>query len=165
MVLIVPITAKNVQTFKKVRLEALQDTPTAFGSTYARERELADSDWLKRVENWSGERGIGFLAMAGDNACGLAGSFLDQENASRAQLISMWTAPEYRRQGVGRLLVSAAAEWARSKGCTALDLLVTSSNQSAIHFYTTLGFAKTGHSLPYPNDPALVEHEMSLRIQ
>jgi hypothetical protein len=28
-------------------------------------------------------------------------------------------------------------------------------------FYQHLGFVRTGHTKPYPNDPALVEYEMA----
>ncbi|HXY23519.1 MAG TPA: GNAT family N-acetyltransferase [Candidatus Acidoferrum sp.] len=115
MITIVQITPQNVSTFKEVRLRALQDTPLAFSATYANESQLTDEDWLQRTQRWNGERGIGFLAIYGDTACGIAGSFLDQNDATRAQLISMWTAPTHRRRGVGRLLVDAVLEWARSR--------------------------------------------------
>lgn len=99
-----PITPLNTFLFKAVRLRALQDAPHAFGSTYAKESELTDSEWIKRVERWNGQSGAGFLAMDEDTACGIAGSFLDQDDATRAHLISMWTAPTHRQRGIGRLL-------------------------------------------------------------
>jgi ribosomal protein S18 acetylase RimI-like enzyme len=164
MIAIVPITPQNVSTFKAVRLRALQDTPLAFGATYAAESQLTDAEWLQRTERWSGQRGIGFLAMDGDAACGIAGSFLDQSDASRAQLISMWTAPTHRRRGVGRLLVNEVLNWARSRNARNLLLLVTSPNEPAIRFYERLGFTRTGRTQPYPNDPAILEFEMSRPI-
>jgi len=39
--------------------------------------------------------------------------------------------------------------------------MVTNNNFAAIAFYKRLGFAPTGHTEPYPNDPALIEYEMS----
>jgi Acetyltransferase (GNAT) family len=51
------------------------------------------------VERWNGERGAGFLAMDQDVACGIAGSFLDQDDPRRAHLIAMWTAPTHRQRG------------------------------------------------------------------
>jgi hypothetical protein len=95
LVTIEPITPLKILLFKTVRLRALQDAPYAFGSTYAKEVQLADSDWIKRVERWNGESGAGFLAMDEDTVCGIAGSFLDQNDATRAHLISMWTAPAH----------------------------------------------------------------------
>jgi ribosomal protein S18 acetylase RimI-like enzyme len=42
--------------------------------------------------------------------------------------------------------------------------MVTSVNDSAIRFYERLGFARTGRSEPYPNDPSITEYEMSRAI-
>lgn len=59
MIEIHQITEQNVQTFKTVRLRALQDAPHAFSATYAQESQLTDAEWLQRTQRWSGERGIG----------------------------------------------------------------------------------------------------------
>jgi ribosomal protein S18 acetylase RimI-like enzyme len=161
MITLEPITALNVAAFKEVRLRALQDTPNAFGSTYAREIQLTDAGWAARGARWNGERGIGFLAMDGGIVCGIAGSFLDEADPTRAHLISMWTAPTHRQRGVGRLLVEEIAAWARGRGTSQLLLMVTSSNQPAMIFYQRLGFTPTGRTEPYPNDSRLIEYEMS----
>jgi ribosomal protein S18 acetylase RimI-like enzyme len=110
---------------------------------------------------WNGEKGIGFLAMDGNAGCGIAGSFLDEDDRTRAHLISMWTAPTHRQQGIGRLLVNEIADWARLRGADLLHLMVTSSNVAAMLFYQRLGFIRTGRTEPYPNDPGLIEYEMS----
>lgn len=44
MITIEPITPQTALTFKAARLRALQDTPSAFGSTYAKESQLTDAD-------------------------------------------------------------------------------------------------------------------------
>jgi ribosomal protein S18 acetylase RimI-like enzyme len=158
------ITPHIAHIFKAVRLRALLDTPSAFGSTYTKESQLTDGDWVKRAERWNGQRAAGFLAMDGETACGIVCSFLDEEDAARAHLISMWTAPTHRRQGLGRRLVDQVLAWARSRGARTMVLMVTSNNMAAIRFYERLGFARTGRTEPYPNDQALTEHEMSRPI-
>lgn len=107
---------------------------------------------------------MGFLALDQGTACGIAGSFLDQNDPANAHLISMWTAPTHRRQGVGRLLVNAVLNWARGRNARILQLMVTSNNEPAIRFYQRLGFTRTGRTEPYPNDPAVIEYEMSRPI-
>ncbi len=161
MITLEPITARNVHAFKQVRLRALEDTPIAFGSTYARESQLTETDWLQRATRWNGENGIGLLAMDGSAPCGIAGSFLDEADPSRAELISMWTAPAQRQRGIGRLLVDEIAAWGRRRSAGILLLMVTSSNEPAIAFYRRLGFTPTGRTQPYPNDVSLIEFEMS----
>jgi ribosomal protein S18 acetylase RimI-like enzyme len=105
--------------------------------------------------------GIGFLAVDGDAGCGIAGALLDLQDESRAQLVSMWTAPSYRRKGVGQLLVKAVLDWVRRRSVKTLSLMVVSTNDRAIRFYEQLGFVKTGKTEPYPNDPAILEYEMA----
>ena len=48
MVSLEQITRQNALTFRDIRLQALQDTPSAFGSTYAKESRLTGDDWLER---------------------------------------------------------------------------------------------------------------------
>jgi ribosomal protein S18 acetylase RimI-like enzyme len=163
MIVIQPITVRSAALFKEVRLRALRDTPNAFGSTYERESQFPDEEWTARAARWNGEKGIGFLAMDG-GGCGIAGAFLDPNDPTRAQLISMWTAPAHRRQGVGRMLVEGVVAWARARGARTLLLMVTSINEPAMRFYERLGFARTGRTEPYPNDSALIEYEMARKI-
>ena len=164
MITVRRITRLNVNDFKTIRLRALQDAPQAFGSTYKREVQFTDAEWLARVERWNGEGGVGFLAIDGAEGCGIAGSLLDPHDATRAELVSMWTAPTHRRRGIGRLLVNQVLNWANSAKARTLVLMVTSGNEAAIRFYERLGFATTGRTWPYPNDPAVIEQEMCRSI-
>lgn len=164
MIVIEPITLRNTLRFKEVRLRALQDAPYAFSSTYARESQFNDSEWIRRAERWNGAAGAGFLAMDEDTVCGIAGAFLDQDDAARAQLLSMWTAPTHRDRGVGRLLVNEVLRWAQSRNAGMLLLMVTSNNAGAMRFYERLGFTRTGRTEPHSNDPAVTEYEMNRPI-
>jgi ribosomal protein S18 acetylase RimI-like enzyme len=105
-----------------------------------------------------------YLAMDEGAACGIAGTHLDQDDATRAHLISMWTAPTHRKRGIGRLLVNQILGWARLRKASTLQLMVTSNNEPAILFYQHLGFTRTGRTELYPNDPSLMEYEMSRLI-
>jgi ribosomal protein S18 acetylase RimI-like enzyme len=42
--------------------------------------------------------------------------------------------------------------------------MVTADNSAAIAFYERNGFSFTGKTEPYPNDPSLLEREMSLTV-
>jgi len=158
------ITENNVAAFKTVRLRALLDSPSVFGSTYAREAQFPDAEWLRRAANMNGEKRIGYLAMDNGLPCGIAAGFRDEHDPTRAQVISMWVAPDYRRAGVGSALIAATRAWARNRGVSTLQLMVTSCNDAAIEFYKRMGFSMTGKTEPYPNDPSLIEYEMSQPI-
>ena len=156
-----PITPTNVLLYKSIRLAALLDSPTAFGSIHAGESQLTDADWLQRATNLNGDRAIGYLATDAGTACGIAVGLLDEHDPDQADLVSMWVAPTHRRCGIGRSLIETIAAWASARGARTLKLMVTSNNDSAIEFYARNGFSMTGNTEPHPNDPALFEYEMS----
>jgi ribosomal protein S18 acetylase RimI-like enzyme len=161
MVRLEPVTPQNALLFKEARLRALQDTPSAFGSTYARESQFTYEFWVTREEQRDPQQSILYMAVDAQAVLGIAGCFIDSNDKTRASLISMWTAPESRQQGIGRILVEEIAAWARQRKANTLQLMVTSSNKPAMLFYQRLGFELTGHTEPYPNDPALTEFQMA----
>ncbi|NKB66631.1 MAG: GNAT family N-acetyltransferase [Candidatus Latescibacteria bacterium] len=156
-----PISSANALLLKSVRLRALQDTPTAFGSTYAREAAFTDTQWQQRASRHDGRHGIGYLVMDQGEPCGIAGSFIDRNANNKTHLVSMWVASSHRRRGLGRQLVEAIVSWAASKGIGTLYLLVTATNKPAIAFYRGLSFALTGYTEPHPNYTDLEELEMA----
>ena len=160
MIQLEQIGPTSAPVFKNIRLRALQDSPTAFSSTYAEELKLTDADWLKRASQWSGVNSVAYLAMAAGNAVGIAAGVRDRNDNQRAHLMSMWVAPPHRRLGIGRMLVDAVAAWARAQDMLYLCLMVTSNNDHAARFYQRLGFALTGRNEPYRNDQALLNFEM-----
>ena len=165
MIQIEQVVLENQAAFIEVRLRGLQESPWAFGSTHARESAFTDAEWRTRLERWNGVSGIGFIAVEDDSPCGMAGALLDETDVTRAQLVSMWTAPSQRRKGVGRLLVEAVMAWAMQRGVRVLLLMVTSKNESAMRFYDELGFTRTGRVEPYPNDPSMLEYEMARQLR
>jgi ribosomal protein S18 acetylase RimI-like enzyme len=162
------ITPETALIFKAVRLRALRDSPQAFSSTYAKESALPDKEWIKRSERWKGDSAIGYLAMAepGDGeACGLVACYAEKDgDTPRGHVISMWVDPAFRRAGVGKMLIDALKNWARSRSLEELNLMVTSVNRSAIDFYEHIGFRMSGKIGPYPNDQAILEYEMLLPL-
>jgi len=165
MIEIKRITRDTALVFKDVRLRALQESPTAFSSTYARESLLPDEEWQRRAARWGGdENDAMFMAFEGGTVCGIVGSYVEPEQRERAQVISMWVDPAYRRAGAGKKLIDAVAAWNRSRGVRELALMVTCVNTGAIAFYEGLGFLKTGVTAEYPNDRAIIEYEMMLPL-
>ena len=53
-----------------------------------------------------------------------------------------YVAPELRRQGVGRRLVEAAEQWARSRGCTEMGSDAELSNAPSHRAHAALGYGE-----------------------
>jgi len=164
MIVIKGIKAEDAFVYKDVRLRALQDMPTAFSSTYAKEAQFPDEEWRKRAASCNGEERIGFLAIDDDRACGMVFCFREEGDETVGTIVSMWVDPTVRRLGAGRQLIDAVVEWAPGRGIRELKLMVTSVNRGAMAFYERIGFRMTGKTGPYPNDQSITEYEMSLQV-
>ena len=80
MVTIDTVTPKNILVFKEARLRALRDSPTAFGSTYAREVKLTDAEWMERARQSDGVKRVMYMALEDGAACGIAGAMRDEDD-------------------------------------------------------------------------------------
>jgi len=148
---------------RAVRLAALADAPSAFGSTYARESLLKAEDWAERARAGSaGSERATFFAVSDDGIVGLVGGHRAEPTPSRVELVSMWTHPAARRAGVGRLLVDAVLDWARNLGAQTVGLWVTRGNESAENLYRAMGFVDAGDRQPLPSDP--FKEEIRMRV-
>jgi GNAT superfamily N-acetyltransferase len=155
-------TPDEWRLYRDLRLRALQDAPDAFGSTYEHECQRTDSDWRTRLERGAASaRDLPLVAEVDGEPTGLAWARLSDEEAGVAHLYQMWVAPESRGQGVGRALLDAAVEWARTAGAHALMLNVTIGNSPAVHLYERAGFVPVGD--PGPLRPGSALQSRSLR--
>lgn len=158
------IRPEEWERLKALRLAALADTPSAFGSTHEREVAFEDREWIERAE--LGSRGVDRVTfVAEDDATGelvgLVGGFRFPADAPHRDLVSMWTSPAVRRTGVGRALVTAVVEWA-GPGVD-VHLWVTQGNHPAQRLYEAMGFEVTTDVQPHPNDPCVNEVRMVRR--
>lgn len=160
MTVIRRITVDDVDTYREVRLRALQDSPSAFGSTYDAERARTPEQWAERVALAASGTGRAIFLAFDDAVCvGLAGCVEDDLGADR-QLVSMWVAPSHRGTGVAQRLVDAVLAWAESCGASRVGLWVTRGNDRARRCYERAGFSATGDVQPLPSDPAKEEIRM-----
>lgn len=154
-------SAADWQATRAIRLRALRDAPTAFGSTFAREQDLDEQAWRARAA-----RPAGVLAFAGDEPVGIAGCYHGEELPPGTwEIVSMFVAPAFRGRGLAVRLVDATIAAARELGAARFALWVTETNVSAVRCYTRYGFRLTGERAPLPSNPTLTEIRMVLATE
>ncbi|MEZ5660646.1 MAG: hypothetical protein R3E83_19710 [Burkholderiaceae bacterium] len=105
MVEIVKIQAADWSQYRSVRLDALRESPDAFGSTFDEEASNPDSWWRQRLVNCDAGQDRPLFAMAGGDVVGLAWGKLDVDAAEKiGQVYQMWVRGNARGLGIGRLL-------------------------------------------------------------
>jgi RimJ/RimL family protein N-acetyltransferase len=144
------LTADDVDSLRKIRLDALRTDPDAFGSTLEREEARPDKEWV----GWLLSGSAMFVAENANEPIGLAGGIVDERRDDRAVLVSMWVAPNSRNQFVGRRLVSAVVDWARESGKGEVILRVVDGNLPALALYERCGFSLTGERVLRDRDQA-----------
>lgn len=159
------VRADEGPLLKAVRLAALADSPSAFGSSHAAEVDLPDRHWTDRAMlGAAGERSATFFAIADESVVGLVSAYRPDHAGQSAELVSMWVSPAQRRAGIAAELVTAAVVWARETGMAAVELWVTRGNDAAVRLYETAGFRLTGDHQPLPSDSCKDELRMRLPL-
>ena len=149
----------DASLLRSLRIRALTDSPSAFGSTLdvTLQRPLADWQYMLRADG-----NPFFVYEVGGHIHGLAGGFVPEEPGI-VHLVSMWIDPAHRGRGVSDALVRHVIEWAASIGATRVSLECTEGNAHAEALYVRHGFRRTGTAAPRERDGAM-EFEMVLEV-
>lgn len=145
----------DVAALRAIRLEALSDSPEAYGATYAECATWSDDDWAERARNWNF-----YLAEIDRRVVGLATGALLEDQPEVRWLFAMYVAPEARGGHAARRLVEAVEAWATADKAQALCLYVSRAVPRARAFYAKVGFVATGPTLSMDRDETLVCEEM-----
>lgn len=155
------ISAADWKLLKQVRLQALQDSPRAFASSYDKEEAFTEQQWQSILQHdlqW-------FMAFDNSEPIATVAARSGPGIAPDERYVeSMWVNPRYRRTGVARRLIAALEETVRSEGAQVLLLWVLDGNEIARNSYLKLGFTSTGDRQRLEKYPNRIEERMSRPI-
>ncbi|HPF82502.1 GNAT family N-acetyltransferase [Nostocoides australiense] len=86
-----PLSEDEWELYREIRLRALADTPSAFGSTLERERGFTEADWRQRM------RGPMVVVEEEGDPVASGGTFEDADGVTCVW--GMWTEPTSRGRG------------------------------------------------------------------
>lgn len=134
------ITLDSWQEYKAIRLRALKEEPNAFSSTYERESAWTNDEWQKRAQE---PESVILLAKIQRKTVGLIGIYWKGNQKERGEIWATFVDRDYRRRGVGRLLMQAIEEEARKNGTKIVTLGVIKGRNAALTLYKSLGYKET----------------------
>ena len=141
------LTADDLDTFIQMRIRQLReegaqedfDLVPALKDYY--DRHMADGTF------------VSWLALDEEKIIGTSGmSFVEKPpyygcpTGRIGLLSSMYTDPEYRRQGIARELLTRVVEEARAYGCGTVQI---TASDMGVHLYTNFGFVKNDNFMQY----------------
>lgn len=135
------------QTYRSVRLEALQESPDAFVADHADEEGEDETFWRARMG-----RSVRLVAeVEGEDApVGVAsiGAATDEDDEGAGQLFGLWVSPDWRGRSVAANLVRQGSKVALDRGVRQLYYWVGTENPRAVAFASSFGFRPTDDRRP-----------------
>ena len=133
--------------YRALMLEAYESHPDAFTSSVSERAALPLSWWESRLAAGHEPSEVVIGAFQNAELAGVAGlSFESREKIRhKATLFGMYVPSRFRGLGLGRQLVFAALEFARSRGNVKIvQLTVSQGNTAAETLYRRCGFVEFG---------------------
>jgi len=153
------LRADEADLHRQLRLEALRESPRAFGDTLEPlERKGADY-WNMLTQRVCSVDAM-VVAFDGVRPIGMIYGLRDQQIRQGARLGGVWVDTPYRRRGAGRLLVHSVIAWAQTHGFATARLWVGYEEEAAIALYERCGFVFSGRERPLEDRPSIVIREM-----
>ncbi len=138
------LSSDDWPTERMLRLAALADAPSAFGSRLVDAEAFDEVDWRRRLSSQ-----VRFAAWLHNDPVGTIGFVAASEPypTGTAILVGTWVSPSARRHGVADRLVEEVVAQCRREGVSAIWLSVTHGNLAAEGLYARHGFTRTGTDL------------------
>jgi GNAT superfamily N-acetyltransferase len=142
--------ARDAMALRAIRLEALHDTPEAYGTTFEESLRWSKRRWRMVARNWNY-----YLGECDGEVRGMASGGYNDAHPGTCWLYGMYVTPSQRGSGLASQLVDAVSSWARGEGARQLFLHVTMNVARARAFYAKVGFVENGETIVMDRDPSI----------
>ena len=129
--------------YKTVRLEALRESPEAFGSTYADALARSEESWTTQCDSAAEGSDRAIFVVDEPVHRGLAAIYRTAEGSTSGELLQMWVSPEARGSSTAGQLLTFALSWAEENGYAKVRATVRHGNEKALNFYKRHRFEET----------------------
>ena len=139
------LTGDDAEKLRQLRREVVAVSPVGMGTTLDEELQRPIEFFRNEISFQAPSRV--FAAFSGDRVVAMAGIRWPTKHPSgrhKTILYGVQTAPDFRRQSLGRRLVTQAIDHAFSSGCLRIYLYVYLPNVEAVSLYESLGFIASG---------------------
>jgi ribosomal protein S18 acetylase RimI-like enzyme len=139
------LTSADAAAFQELRLQGLQESPTAFSSSFEEECDRPLDVVAAKIAPEAGRAVFG--AFDGDDLVGLIGVGIDggRKLAHKRRIWGMYVAPSHRGRGIAKRLMMQALEFAAAiRGVRQVTLGVNAGNTAARRLYESAGFEVYG---------------------
>jgi RimJ/RimL family protein N-acetyltransferase len=139
------LTPGDAALYRSIRLEGLNESPEAFGSTFDAEFTKPLAWFFDRLSGSVVFGAIRDTKILDAKILGVAGFAVRQEEkeAHKGLLWGMYVRPDARGAGIARQLVQAVVAYARPR-VELIQLSVVVGNEQARRLYARLGFVEYG---------------------
>jgi ribosomal protein S18 acetylase RimI-like enzyme len=134
--------------WRSLRLQALTESPYAFGSKLADWQNAGDVEarWRERLASVP----LNIVAFLHNWPIGMV-SATEPDLDRTVELISLWVAPSVRGCGVGDALIDEVVLWAVEQKASRVSLDITQGNRYASTLYSRHGFLENGKGAAHPS--------------
>ncbi len=158
----------DLHAFKALRIEAVLDTPEAFGESSSEVTLRGDESFIYNLSDHNrGDFVVGTFDH--NNLIGVAGFYREafEKFRHKGNIWGVYVTPTYRGQGLGKPMLGKVIETVRARtNVKQLRLTVVTKNVAAVQLYQSLGFKIFGTELQSLNldDVFYDEHYMQLQL-
>lgn len=141
---IINLPSSRWPEYRRLRLEALQDSPQAFGASYDNDVAYPDEHWIGRLRESGEGKAVSLFAEREGELVGMIGAFF-AAGPEVATIVAVYVRPQARGQGVGKMLVDAVLDRLRKMPETRKATLMVNVDQApALALYRSAGFIEAG---------------------